>query len=675
MTARALALTLAAAAALGAQTEETMLANGWRVAPAGRQVQLDTFPLSSAASPDGQYLLVLHAGERAPSIWVLEAQTGKEVSRIPVPDAWLGLTFAPKGNLVYVGGGAQAAVYEFSFTGGRLTPARTFPLAEAAKRSDRDFAGDVAFSPDGRMLYVAELYQNSIAVINPQSGRVIDRFKTGRRPYRILFHPDGRSYFVSCWADGMVLRHETATGKMAGKYLLAPHPTDMIWVPGRPKPALEGEPSPYTARIFVALSNTNSLRVLGVRETGEIQVSETVNLGMSPLQPAGMTPGGLALDASKTRVLVACADENAVAVVDASEVRSRVVGYIPAGRYPTAVRALAGGRLAVVNGGSGTLSLIEDAGDEGLETYSAAVLANSPYRDAKLEDAGTPEGSPVPAWPGDPTPIRHVVYVVVNHGWTYDAVFGDMPGGDGDASRVRYPEAVTPNLRQLAREFVLLDNFRAIGETAADGYNWSVAAISPDYVEKLRRASAAGRRERRDFEEPEPAAVPPAGYLWNNARAAGVTVASYAANRSSQAQVDAVLKDAAGFEQKGEMPKLTFVRLADAEAAGNDRAVGALVAGLSRTRFWPSMAIFVVPAHTGGGADHMDRQRAAALVVSPFVKRRTVDKNRYNTASVLRTIELIAGLQPMTQFDAAATPVSACFQAGADAAPYTAAGR
>jgi YVTN family beta-propeller protein len=647
-----------------------LLNTGWRLKPAGVQAPVDTLPMASALSPDGKYLLVLNAGYNPPSISVLDVASLKEVSRTPVADAWLGLTFAPKGDLVYAGGGAQAAVFEFSFAAGRLQPARAFPVVEAARRTWRDFVGDVAFSPDGRLLYAAELYQNSIAVINPQSGRVIDRFKTGRRPYRILFHPDGKTFFVSCWADGMVLQHETETGNVAARFLLAPHPTDMVWVPGRAKPELEEETNPYVARIFVTASNTNGLRVLGVTEGNQVQLSESVNLAMTPLQPAGMTPSALALDAARGRLFVACSDENAAAVVDVSAAHGRVLGYVPTGRYPTALRVLADGRLVVLNGKSSTASFIEPFDQDGLEAYTRTVLQNTPYRDSKLEDAGTEDGNPVPSWPGDPTPIQHVVYVVLNHGLTYDQALGDVKPGNGDASLARFGEAVTPNLHKLAREFVLLDNFYVNGDELADGYNWSVAALASDYVQKLWPASAARRRDRYDFEEGEPAALPPAGYLWTNARNAGLSTGNYASARPGSETWENFLKDLAGFEKTGQMPRLILLRLAARSMADNDAVLGRIVAGVSSSRFWPATAIFVLAAHTGNGPDHVEPHRAPALVISPYVKRHSVDSTMYNTTSMLRTVELLAGLQPMTQFDAAARPLWRCFQAAADTAPY-----
>ena len=154
--------------------------------------------------------------------------------RLPLPDAWLGLTFAPDGKMVYAGGGSRGVVYEFSYAQGELKLVREMKAG--------DFTGDVALSPDGHLIYAADLFGNAIVVINPQSGRVIDRFKTGRRPYRILFHPDGRSYFVSSWADASVYQYNTINGEEIGRIRLGSHPTDMVLSSYIPEPA-EGQPA------------------------------------------------------------------------------------------------------------------------------------------------------------------------------------------------------------------------------------------------------------------------------------------------------------------------------------------------------------------------------------------------------------------------------------------------
>src|SRR5450432_1817244 len=89
-----------------------LLNSGWVLDPVGKQIPLDTLPMSTALSPDGKYLLVLNGGYRPPSITVMDAATGAVKSSVPVPDAWLGIAFTPRGDRVYVGGGSKASVFE-----------------------------------------------------------------------------------------------------------------------------------------------------------------------------------------------------------------------------------------------------------------------------------------------------------------------------------------------------------------------------------------------------------------------------------------------------------------------------------------------------------------------------------------------------------------------------------
>src|SRR5580704_7201907 len=189
-----------------------LLSSGWRIKAAGTQIPVETFPMSSLVTPDKKYLLVLNGGYNPPTISVIDIAANKELSRTPVPDAWLGLTMTKAGDKVYVGGGSKAAVYEFSFAAGVLKPARIFPVVAEKDRKPQDFIGDVQLAPDGHLLYAADLYHDSVVVINPQSGYVLSRIKTGRRPYRILFHPSGKSLYVSSWADGSIGRYDAASG-------------------------------------------------------------------------------------------------------------------------------------------------------------------------------------------------------------------------------------------------------------------------------------------------------------------------------------------------------------------------------------------------------------------------------------------------------------------------------
>ncbi|MCU1327005.1 MAG: beta-propeller repeat protein, partial [Bryobacterales bacterium] len=461
------------------------LTSGWRIKPAGTVIPVDTFPMSTLITPDKKFLLVLHGGVNPPSITVIDIASAKELSRTPVPDAWLGFTMSKAGDKVYVGGGARAAVFEFTLANGVLKAGRTFPLFSDKERRPSDLVGDVQFAPDGHLLYVADLFRDNVAVVNPQSGFILSRFKTGRRPYRILFHPSGKSFYVSSWADGSIGQYETNKGERIGTVRLGPHPTDMVWKDGE----IEDHPE-VKARVFVSASNTNNVFVLGASESGELSRLETVNLAMTARQPLGMTPAGLGLNSDGTRLFVACSDANAAAVVDISGPRSRLAGFVPTGWYPTAAFGLPDGRMGVLNGkGQASVQLVEVPDGPELDALTHEVAANSPYRDEKLADSGALTNSPVRA----NGPVKHVVYIV-KEGQSYDQVLGDVKGGRGDAALAVFGEQTTPNQHKLAREFVLLDNFHVNAEGGADGLHWAMAGISPDYTERMAPGSYSGRR-------------------------------------------------------------------------------------------------------------------------------------------------------------------------------------
>jgi YVTN family beta-propeller protein len=720
-----------------------LLNSGWRVQAAGKQVPVDTLPMAAALSPDGKYLLVLNGGYNPPSISVIDTAAARELSRTRVADGWLGLTFSPKGDRVYVGGGSRAAVFEFTFSGGTLAPARTFTIA--AKPTIRDFIGDVALPPDGRLIYAADLYHDQVVVINPQSGMVIERFKTGRRPYRILFPPDGKSFLVTHWADGTLGRYDTTSGAPLTTLRVGAHPTDMIWRAGKVEGEAEPSETPWVARLFVAAANTNNVYTFGVNEAGEMNPVEAINVAMTPRQPVGMTPSALGLDAGGKTLYVTCSDANAVAVVDISQLRSRVAGFIPTGWYPTAARGLRDGRVVVLNGRglrsypvgqngpnptrrpepvhegvpapayvariqTGTVSFVDALLESDLAGYSKQVLANSPYRDDRLDAPST-----LP-------PIEHVIYIVKENR-TYDQVLGDMKEGNGDPSLVLFGEQVTPNHHKLAREFVLFDNFYVNSDVSADGHSWSTAAIASDYVQKLWPNSYAKRRNLYDYDGQEKAALPPAGYLWTNAAQAGVSMRNFGyfvtnkplAEVTGGVQAGAVrdpilakvtnpqyrsfdlaypdverakvfLAELAEYEKSGRMPQLVFMRLGNDHTSGtaagkiaplssvadNDYALGMIVEGVSKSRFWPKTAIFVLEDDAQNGPDHVDSHRSPAFLISAYAKRHFVDGTMYNTTSMLRTIELMLHMRPMTTFDAGARPMAGAFQSAANPASYTA---
>jgi hypothetical protein len=330
------------------------------------------------------------------------------------------------------------------------------------------------------------------------------------------------------------------------------------------------------------------------------------------------------------------------------------------------------------------------------------------------------DGNPIPRKVGDLSPIKYCIYIIKENR-TYDQVLGDMPEGNGDPSLCLFPERVTPNHHKLARDYVLLDNFYVESEVSADGHEWTMGAYATDFVEKTWPLSYGHNRHKKypyPAEGNFPIAMPAGGYLWDRAREAGVSYRSYGefvsngktTNAPGTSRVAALrghfdpwfrgfdmdypdvlraqrfISELNRFEREGEMPRLQIVRLPNdhtsgtttnkptpiAAVADNDLALGRLVEAVSRSKFWPQTAIFVVEDDAQNGPDHVDAHRTIAYAISPYVKRGSVDSTMYSTASMLRTMELILGLKPMSQFDAAAMPMFNSFQSKADLRPYKA---
>ncbi len=735
-----------------------LLNSGWTIRPAGQQVPVDTFPMSTALSNDGKYILVLNGGYNPPSISVISIAEKREIGRTPLPDGWLGLAVSPRGNLVYAGGGSSATVYELSLepATGSLTRTRAFRTAPDPAHPGEAFIGDVAISPDAHLLYAADLYNDSIAVVNLQSGEVISHWKTGRRPYRIVIAPGGKQLVVSSWADGSVYQHDANSGAQVARTRVGPHPTDMVWL-AKPAPSEQGTSS-YIGRLFVAAANTNSVYSLGVTPDGNLNMLESINVSLTPLHPVGMTPSALAIDKNGTHLYVACSDANAVVAADISGEHTRVLGFVPTGWYPTAVRLLNDDQMVILNGkglGSranpdgpvptkrnqplyqggpvvspgyvahiqtGTVAFVPPITEEALQGYSDTVQRNSPYRDEMVYGPITdPQEAFFARSEEHASPIQHVIYIIKENR-TYDQVLGDVEKGNGDKSLVLFGEQVTPNLHQLARDYVLYDNFYENADVSADGHNWASAAIAPDYTVKLWPSEYAHRRKTYDFEGGEAANSPPAGYIWDNALQAGITIRDYgqwveniplkAVNGPRQikevrdpalqpyvdmnfrsfdleySDVDRAnefIREWKDYDAKRQAPQMLIVRLPNDHTAGtkagaltplaynaeNDLAVGMLVDAVSHSNLWASTAIFIIEDDAQNGPDHVDSHRAPAWVISPYTHRGTVDSRMYNQTSVLRTMELIVGLRPLTHFDAAARPMFAGFSQQADTRPYT----
>ncbi len=384
-----------------------------------------------------------------------------------------------------------------------------------------------------------------------------------------------------------------------------------------------------------------------------------------------------------------------------------------------------------VHADRGSVAVLPVPGDAQLASYTNAVAANN-----RLQLAGAPERPapratqpiPIPARSGDPSLIDHVVFIIKENR-TYDQVFGDIEKGNGDKSLTMFGRNITPNQHKLAEEFVLFDNFYATGGNSADGHQWLTQANETDYA---LWPGYAGRSY--PFDGTDPIAYSKNGFLWDYALARGKSVRIYgeysgvqrepAAKRrtyltawrdgvdfthqwTTQAPITALNKLIApnypaysttipdviraqifldDLKRMDSMPNLMLVQLPSnhtngtdpavstpqAMVADNDYALGQIVEGLTKSKFWPKMAIFIVEDDAQNGVDHVDGHRTVALAVSPYTRRGHVDSTFYSTQSMVKTIELILGLPSMSLFDLIAEDMRAAFTEQPSFAPYTA---
>ncbi len=701
-----------------------ILPNGWPITPLGKQIPASTLPIAVELTPDAKYALVLNAGFLQPSISVIDLAAESEVQRLNLPYAWLGLALNKAGDKVFVGGGASAAVLELELANGRLKLVAEHKAVEGSP-GENDFIGDVALSADEGLIYAANLFSDKVSVLNAKSGIYLEQFSVGSRPYRLLV--DDEFLWISHWGASSVGLYNASEGRQIDRILTGPLPGDMLLVPGAVDTS-EEEGLPIAARLFVACSNTNSVWTFGLTEGREPRELERIRVAASPAAPFGSAPSALAAGPD-SQLLIAASGNNLVAIADISEARARPISAFPTGWYPTDVTALPDGRLLYLSGkgqGSvpapngpdptrrdrsadyvaalqtGSVGITPALTPEIMVAATSRAAENIFYDDNFAIDAEVPETNPIPSNVGRSSPIEHVVYVLVENR-TYSQFFGEAP--------VFGPE-VAPNYHRLAQRFARADNFYAAGDVSADGQNWSTAAFANDFIEKLWPSYQAGRLKTYRFEGGDPAAIPPAGYLWSNAVSAGRSVRNYGMwterrNDGSVRVLDPGLEphtnltyppfdletpdsqrvDIIVNELKGApLPQLTLVRLPGSHTAGrspgfltpkammadHDYALGRLVEAISRGKEWPTTAILIASDDAQDGADPVDSHRSIALIVSPYAKQAYVDHAFYSTLSVLRTIELILGMRPMTQFDAAAPPMWRSFQPEPAVNPYEA---
>ncbi len=713
---------------------EILLPNQWSLNPVGPQLELGDFPVSMVLHPSQPYAAILHAGHGTHEIVIVETKTRTIVSRVSLMQTFTGICFDRAGKRVYASGAEEEIVHSFAFADGYLgdhqkikvvDPKTRFVVSGLCASPDDKvlyvcgaWGGKVAIVPlggstpatiietgentypyfvtanaDGSRLFVSLWGGAAVVLIDPGTATVKDKWPTPSHPTEMVLSPDGKTLYVACSNSTQVASIDTETGKPREILNCALYPNSPS---GNTPNSLDLSKDGKT--LAVANADNNNLAIFQVETPGKARSLGFIPTGWYPTSVRFLADGGLLYASGK-----------------GTTSKANRSGPNPLARAPGGLREYIGGLFR------GTLGYVKSLKPADLVKYSADAYAASPLSaDASPNIKKREPDSPIPARIGDASPIKYCIYVIKENR-TYDQVFGDMPEGNGDPQLCLFPERVTPNHHALAREFVLLDNFYVESEVSADGHEWSMGAYATDFVEKTwpltyRSTRPPNKKLAYPSEGAFEIAVPAGGYLWDRCKEAGVSYRSYAEwiekgkkpgdplyakakaleghfdphyqpydlDYTDVKRAERFLSELKRFETEGGMPQMSILRLGNDHTAGtrkgkptptamlaeNDLALGILVEGVSQSKFWPEIAMFVVEDDAQNGSDHVDAHRTVALVISPYCKRRVVDSSMYSTSSMLRTMELILGLQPMSQFDAAALPMYHSFQATPNTSTY-----
>lgn len=690
-----------------------LLSNGWCLSPAGSSVDAGDFPLGMDVSADGKTAVLINNGESKQSIMIVDVDHKKVIETVAIKKSWVGIVMKRDGKGFFVSGGNDNVVHEYSLDGHRVSLKRSIPLWKEKVSENVSVAG-IALGEHDTTLFVAAKWNNTLYKISVPSGAVTASIVLPAPLYSCAYDSQRNRVYASVWGGAHIAVVDVPSFTLLETVPVGDHPCEMLL-------------SKENDRLFVANANLNTVSVV---DLVSLTVEETIIVALSPDALNGSTPNSLALSDDGETLYVANADNNCLAVIDIEKRgQSRGKGFIPTGWYPTIVRR-AGGTLLVANGkgmsskanpggeyiGSlltGSLSFINIPVKKELDSLTVAVYQNVPQ--GQRAAAEWTAGNPIPSTSKQQSPIKHVFYIIKENR-TYDQVLGDMEKGNGDPSLAIFGRQVSPNHHSLADEFVLFDNFYVDAEVSADGHNWSMAAYASDYVEKTWPTMYGGRGGSYDFEY-EGIASPSAGYIWDNCLRNNVSFRNYGEFLDEGMSSKGILKpnakglvnhtcpDFRGWDldyldtkraeawereftlyEKGDsLPQFQIIRLPNDHTAGtkrgirtpkamvaqNDLALGTIIERISHSKYWKESAIFVLEDDAQNGPDHVDAHRSIAFVISPYIKRRTVDHAMYSTSGMLRTMELILGLPPMSQYDAAALPMWASFTPVPDPTPYT----
>jgi DNA-binding beta-propeller fold protein YncE len=721
-----------------------ILPDGRRIEPAGNEWVFNDFQggfpsgvlLDAQAS---QWLFVVDTGYTTHSLRVvstlslsLTSASNPVTSSIAyAPPAALnwGMAYVASSKTLMVASGydgttdpdSQIFAYDFDEESGALTA----DAGKAVPLPSGTFPQGIAVSPDGSTLLVGQVTDNHVLVVSLAAatyGKVTAQIALPQPDvFEIRFDPNdpsGQTAYATMWIDAlnpsnpnvMPLSQIDLSTMKATTIPVGKEPEDMAFLDAR--------------YMVVANGLSDSLSII---DRSALMVVATVPLGAT-----GLEPTALAYDAAHALLYATLSSQNAVEVfqVDDTQTPPSVapIGRIPTSWWPTAITVdPSTGMIYVANGRShGTPGLNVD-GDDG--TYLRGSVQAVPLMDmaaltsatttAEADDDvqaytgqttvqcnGAPYDFPVPQTnTGGPSKqITHVVFIE-RENKTFDALFGDLPGVDGDPSYILSPQYQTEiwqNARKWATEFAHMDNYYSDAEQSIQGHFWDVFGRTSDTDER-RWVVTWGRGEFSDVDSPGVSdySAPLEGSIFSTLQAGGVTLDNdgelvgglafrnthWPGGSSSSTTPDTIggCYLAGRARSTCDMKQFTYAWLGNDHTFGlspgypnpsimmatNDEATGMLLDGISHSPEWASTLVMVIEDDPSTGQDHVDMHRSISLFASPWVKRGYVSHGHYDISSLHKLFAHLFGKPyPNVEIANAALPLDV-FTSTPDYTPFT----
>lgn len=708
------------------------LPNGWSLSPAGTSFPLGDLPLNMIVSKKNDLIAVTNNGQSKQSIQLVDVATKKIIDSVEIEKSWYGLAFGSNDRYLYVSGGHDNRILQYDLSNKKLKRVDSILLAKPWPV--RVGPSGIAVDDTRNRLYVVTRENKQLYIIDLATKKIQQQFGLEAEAYDCKIGKNNKELYITCWGCDKVLVFDLENNIWKTPITVGDNPNEMLLngdgsllyvcnandnsvsvIDTKTKQVIEtldaalfpNAPSgsttnsvaidPVQKRLYIANADNNCLAVFDISVKGK-----SVSKGFIPV---GWYPTSVRMVKDNIWVTNGKGFTSKANPFGPSPLR-KSQEVIHHGGFTKAA-----GEVEYIAGlFKGSMSIIARPTPSALETYTKAVYKNSPYslKKQELADSLAP-GFPIPMKPGKTSPIKYVFYVIKENR-TYDQVLADLKGGKGDTSLLLFGRNITPNQHHLAESFVLLDNFYVDAEVSADGHNWSMGAYATDYLEKTWPSSYGGRGGTYGGEGEREIANNKNGFIWNNCYRYGVSFRTYGEFMENDRPTIPILKDRncrffpsydlnvadttrfriwkRDFDSLlaiGKLPQFNTVRFGNdhtegarlgrktpyAHVADNDLAVGLFIETLAKSSIWNETAVFILEDDAQNGADHVDAHRSPAYLAGGFVKRNFIDHTPYTTSSVLRTMELILGMGPMTQYDAAATPMWRCFDSVARPFDFT----